>query len=270
MLSTPQVERYSRHLLLDEVGSVGQQKLLDARVLIVGLGGLGSPAALYLAAAGVGHLGLVDHDEVDLTNLQRQVIHHTPDVGTPKVDSAAAKLRALNPDVTVTPYRQLATVANAVDLIGEYDFVIDGTDNFSSKFLLNDAAYFARTPFCHAGVLRFIGQLMTVVPGATACYRCLFESPPPQGSIPRCSQAGVLGVVPGVLGTLQATEAIKHILGLGELLTDALLTYDATTMEFRKVEFARNPRCPLCGEVPRITLPGSDASHCPHARKDRT
>lgn len=270
MLSTPQVERYSRHLLLDEVGPVGQQKLLGARVLIVGLGGLGSPAALYLAAAGVGHLGLVDHDDVDLTNLQRQVIHHTPDVGTPKVDSAAAKLRALNPDVTITAYRQLATIANAVDLIAEYHFVIDGTDNFSSKFLLNDAAYFARTPFCHAGVLRYVGQLMTVVPGASACYRCLFESPPPPGSVPRCSQAGVLGVVPGVLGTLQATEALKHILGLGGLLTDALLTYDALTMTFRKIEFSRNPRCPLCGQAPRITSPGCDPNHHPNVREDRT
>lgn len=252
-LTDPQIERYSRHIILKEVGVAGQEKLLAAKVLLIGAGGLGAPAALYLAAAGVGTIGLVDGDRVDLTNLQRQVIHHTPDVGTDKVQSAATKMRALNPDVTVHTHKMLAQADNILELIRPYDFVLDGTDNFAAKFLVNDACYFARKPFSHAGILRFDGQLMTIVPGQSACYRCLFQAPPPPGAVPSCSQAGVLGVLAGVIGTLQATEAIKGVLGRGELLTNQLLTYNAWRMEFRKIAVRRNPRCPLCGAQPEIT-----------------
>ncbi len=252
-LSEQQIERYSRHIILKEVGGTGQEKLLASKVLIVGAGGLGAPAALYLAAAGIGTLGIIDDDKVDLTNLQRQVIHFTPDVGVPKVESARAKIETMNPDVTVKTYSLRATAANISEIIREYDFVIDGTDNFSSKFLINDACYFEKIPFSHAGILRFFGQLITVVPDASTCYRCVFHSPPPAGVVPSCSQAGVLGVLAGVIGSLQATEAIKYILGVGDLLTDTLLTYDALTMEFRSVKLNRNSQCALCGEKPTIT-----------------
>lgn len=252
-LTEQQIERYSRHIILEDVGGVGQEKLLDASVLIVGVGGLGSPAGLYLAAAGVGTVGIVDADVVDLTNLQRQVLHHTADVDGDKVTSAANKLRALNPDVTVRPYKQWARADSIRGIIRDYDFVIDGTDNFPAKFLVNDACYFERKPFAHAGVLRFDGQLMTVIPGESTCYRCVFNAPPPADIMPSCSQAGVLGVLPGVIGSLQATEAIKYLLGVGELLTNALLTYNALTMQFRKIPLRRNARCPICGDEPSIT-----------------
>ncbi|MBC8481067.1 MAG: molybdopterin-synthase adenylyltransferase MoeB [Planctomycetes bacterium] len=252
-LTEQQIERYSRHIILEEVGGIGQEKLLSSKVLIVGTGGLGSPVALYLAAAGVGTIGIVDGDKVDLSNLQRQIIHHTSDVGIEKVKSADNKIQAINPDVTVKTYHQLAKADNIRDIIREYDFVIDGTDNFAAKFLINDACYFEKTAFSHAGILRFIGQLMTILPGQSTCYRCVFNSPPPANAGPSCSQAGVLGVLPGVIGTLQATEAIKYLLGLGELLTDKLLTYDALAMNFRTVNFKRNPDCPLCGQNPKIT-----------------
>ena len=246
-LTEQQIERYSRHIILESVGGAGQEKLLSSRVLIVGAGGLGAPAALYLAAAGVGTIGLLDGDEVDLTNLQRQIVHHTCDVGRRKIVSAAEKLRAINPDVTVRTYDTWARANNIRDIITEYDFVIDGVDNFAAKFLINDACYFERIPFSHAGILQFEGQLMTVLPGRTACYRCLFRSPPPAGSVPSCGQAGVLGVLPGVVGSLQATEAIKYLLELGDLLTDSLLTYNALKMDFRKIGVGRSPNCPLCG-----------------------
>ncbi len=252
-LNEQQIKRYSRHIILEEVGGTGQEKLLASKVLIVGAGGLGSPAALYLAAAGVGTIGVIDGDKVDMTNLQRQIIHHTSDVGVEKVKSAANKIRAINPDVTVKTYQQLAMADNIREIIRDYDFVIDGTDNFSAKFLINDACYFEKIPFSHAGILRFTGQLITVLPGETTCYRCIFNSPPPAGAVPSCSQAGVLGVLAGVIGTLQATEAIKYVLGLGELLTDRLLAYDALTMDFPAVKLSRNPNCPLCGENPEIT-----------------
>ena len=251
-LTEEQIERYSRHIILAEVGGAGQEKLLASKVLIVGAGGLGSPAALYLAAAGVGTIGLIDADDVDLTNLQRQIIHHTDDVGTAKVVSAENKIRAINPDVTVRTYHQWALAANIRRIVREYDFVLDGTDNFPAKFLVNDACYFEKIPFSHAGILRFDGQLITVLPGQTACYRCIFAAPPPPGAVPSCSQAGVLGVLGGVIGALQATEAIKYLLTLGDLLTDAMLTYNALTMAFRKIELRRNPQCPLCGEDPEI------------------
>jgi molybdopterin-synthase adenylyltransferase len=252
-LTESQIERYSRHIILPEVGGKGQEKLLAGKVLLVGAGGLGCPAGLYLAAAGVGTLGLMDGDVVDLSNLQRQVAHHTPDLGKPKVESAAEKFRAINPDVTVRAYRERLTAANALPILRDYDFVIDGTDNFASKFLVADACHFAGKPYTHAGILRFNGQLMTVLPGKTACYRCVFNAPPPPGAVPSCSQAGVLGVLAGVIGTLQATEAVKFLLGQGELLTDKLLVYDGLRANFRTVSLKRNPKCPLCGEAPTIT-----------------
>lgn len=248
-----QIERYSRHVLVPEIGGRGQERLLAGKVLIVGTGGLGSPSGLYLAAAGVGVIGVMDHDRVELSNLQRQVIHSTPDLGQPKVSSAAAKMRALNPDVDVRTYSKRLTAENALQILPDYDFVIDGTDSFASKFLIADACHFAGKPYSHAGILQFVGQAITVVPGSSACYRCLFGAPPPPGAVPSCSQAGVLGVVAGMVGVLQATEAIKFLLGVGTLLTDSLLIYDALDMGFRKVKVRRNPRCPLCGETPRIT-----------------
>ncbi|MHB1462471.1 MAG: HesA/MoeB/ThiF family protein [Armatimonadota bacterium] len=252
-LTNDDIERYSRQILLKQVGGKGQELLLKSKVLIVGAGGLGSPVSMYLAAAGVGTIGLIDGDCVDVTNLQRQIVHFTRDVGTPKVVSAAEKLVAINPSVNVNTYHELALAHNILELVQGYDFVIDGTDNFPAKFLINDACYFAGVPFSHAGILRFDGQLFTVVPGKSACYRCLFDSPPPAGVVPTCSQAGVLGGVAGVIGSLQATEALKYILGVGDLLTDRMMVFDALAMRFREAKFKRNPRCPLCGDNPTIT-----------------
>ncbi|MFH1715713.1 MAG: molybdopterin-synthase adenylyltransferase MoeB [Planctomycetota bacterium] len=252
-LTEEQIDRYSRHIILEQVGGVGQEKLLSSKVLIIGAGGLGAPAGLYLAAAGVGTIGIVDGDKVELSNLQRQIIHHTADVATDKVKSAEAKMLAINPDMKVKTYHKLAKADNIREIIRDYDFVIDGTDNFPAKFLINDACYFEKIPFSHAGILRFDGQLMTVLPGETTCYRCIFSGPPPANAVPSCSQAGVLGVLAGVIGSLQATEAIKYLLGIGDLLTGKLLTYNALTMDFRKVGLNRNPSCPLCGQNPRIT-----------------
>ncbi|UCC98654.1 MAG: molybdopterin-synthase adenylyltransferase MoeB [Phycisphaerales bacterium] len=252
-LTEQQMERYSRHIILQQVGGAGQEKLLASKVLLVGAGGLGSPAGVYLAAAGVGTIGIVDGDRVDLSNLQRQIIHHTPDVGEDKVVSAKRKIRTINPDTKVITYDRRAVADNIREIIREYDFVIDGTDNFPAKFLINDACYFEKIPFSHAGILQFDGQMITVLPGQTTCYRCIFGAPPPANTVPSCSQAGVLGVLAGVVGSLQATEAIKYLLGIGELLTGTLLTYNALTLEFRKVRLNRNPDCPLCGEAPQIT-----------------
>jgi adenylyltransferase/sulfurtransferase len=252
-LTEQQIERYSRQIILEEVGGTGQEKLLSSKVLIVGAGGLGAPAALYLAAAGIGTIGIIDSDRVDLTNLQRQIIHHTSDIGTEKVGSAKAKILAINPDVNVRTYNAKANAEDISEVIRQYDFVIDGTDNFPAKFLVNDACYFEKIPFSHAGILRFHGQLITVLPGETTCYRCIFRSPPPAGVVPSCSEAGVLGALAGVIGSLQATEAMKYLLGTGDLLTDAMLIYNALTMEFRKVRLNRSPNCPLCGKNPQIT-----------------
>jgi adenylyltransferase/sulfurtransferase len=252
-LNEQQIERYSRQIILQEVGGVGQEKLLGSKIVIVGAGGLGSPAALYLAAAGIGTVGIVDSDKVDLTNLQRQIIHQTNDLETEKANSAAAKMRAINPDVTVKTYTTRLTAANISEIIRGYDFVIDGADNFPTKFLINDACYFEKVPFSHAGILRFYGQLMTVLPGESTCYRCIFRSPPPAGVVPSCAEAGVLGALPGVIGSLQATEALKYLLGVGQLLTNRLLTYDALKMDLRAVELKQNPDCPLCGASPEIT-----------------
>ena len=252
-LTEQQKQRYSRNIMLEQVGATGQEKLLSSKILIFGAGGLGSPAALYLAAAGVGAIGIVDADKVDLANLQRQIIHNTNDVGVQKVASAEARMRAINPDVKVKTYHQRAKADNITEIIRGYDFVIDCTDNFPAKFLVNDACYFEKIAFSHAGILRFEGQLITVLPGQTTCYRCIFRAPPPVDVAPSRSQAGVLGVLPGVIGSLQATEAIKYLLRIGDLLTGTLLTYNALTMEFRKVRLKRNPDCPLCGENPQIT-----------------
>lgn len=247
-----QIERYSRHIILQNVGVEGQQKILEGKVLIVGAGGLGSPAALYLAASGVGTIGLIDGDVVDMTNLQRQVIHFTDDVNKPKVLSAKEKIAQLNPDVNVVTYQELLSTYNIFDIIKEYDIVIDGTDNFPTKFLVNDACVLAGKPFSHGGILRFEGQTFTHTP-RNACYRCAFNSPPPPNAVPTCSQAGVLGSIAGMLGTIQATEVLKFFVGQGTLLTNRLLTFNALSMEFRNISFKRNPRCPICGEHPTIT-----------------
>lgn len=252
--SNEQLERYSRHIILKEIGVKGQKKLLNASVLIIGAGGLGAPAALYLAAAGVGKIGIVDADNVDLSNLQRQVIHTTDDIGKPKVESAAETMKAINPDVEVVTYKDYVSSYNIMDLIKDYDFIIDGTDNFPAKFLINDACVMAKKPFSHAGIIRFKGQLMTVVPGEGPCYRCVFKSPPPPDAVPTCKQAGVIGAMGGVIGSLQAMEAIKYITGVGELLVGQLLTYDALKMEFHKIKLPpRGCGCAVCSKDPTIT-----------------
>jgi len=252
-LRDDQIERYSRHIILKDVGGAGQEKILASKVLIIGTGGLGAPAALYLAAAGVGTLGLIDGDRVDMTNLQRQVIHFTPDVGKPKVQSAKEKISQINPDVNVVTYEDVVHSQNILDLISGYDFVIDGTDNFSAKFLINDACVIAKKPYSHGGILRFDGQTMTIIPGESACYRCVFLNPPPKNAVPTCSQAGVLGAIAGMLGTIQAAEALKFITGVGELVSNRLLIFDAKTMNFRNAKFKRNPKCPVCSDHPSIT-----------------
>lgn len=250
-----QLERYSRHIILSEVGVKGQKRLIDSKVLIIGAGGLGAPAALYLAAAGVGMIGIADVDVVELSNLQRQVIHTTPDVGKTKVQSAKETMEAINPDVTVNTYHTFVTSDNIMELIADYDFIIDGTDNFPAKFLINDACVLAKKPFSHAGIIRFQGQLMTYVPGEGPCYRCVFKSPPPPNAVPTCRQAGVIGAMGGVIGSLQAMEAVKYIVKKGELLTGYLLTYDALKMEFRKIKLPDCPDCEVCGEHPTILNP---------------
>ena len=247
-----QIERYSRHILLKGVGGKGQQKLLDAKVLIVGAGGLGSPVALYLAAAGVGTIGIVDADSVELSNLQRQIVHMTQDVDRPKVISAKETLNELNPDVTVVPYRARVGEDNVLELISDYDFIVEGTDNFPTKFLVNDACVFADKPFSQGGILRFQGQTMTHLPGS-ACYRCVYDSPPPKEAVPSCSEAGVFGAIAGILGTIQAAETIKFLTGVGTVLANKVLFFDALPMEFRSVDVSPNPDCPVCGENPSIT-----------------
>ena len=244
--------RYSRHILLQDVGVEGQEKIRNGKVLVIGAGGLGAPVALYLAAAGVGTIGIVDGDVVDLSNLQRQVIHFTEDVGKPKVESAKEKIQRINPNVKVVTYQTFLMADNALDIIKDYDFIIDGTDNFPVKFLINDACVMANKPFSHGGILRFEGQTFTHLPG-TACYRCLFGAPPPPGAVPTCSQAGVLGAIAGMLGTIQAAEALKFLTGIGQLLTDKLLTFNAKTMDFRKIRTRRHDGCPICGKNPTVT-----------------
>ncbi len=249
-----QLERYSRHIILDEIGVKGQKKLLNAKVLIIGAGGLGAPAALYLAAAGVGTIGIVDADVVDLSNLQRQVIHTTNDLGKKKVDSAEETIKAINPEVKVNKYYDFVTSKNIREIIREYDFILDGTDNFPAKFLINDACVMEKKPFSHAGIIRFNGQLTTVIPGEGPCYRCIFKNPPPKDAVPTCKQAGVIGAMGGVIGSLQAMEAVKYITGVGELLVGYLLTYDALKMEFHKIKLPdRGDGCAVCKDDPEIT-----------------
>ena len=250
--SAEQIERYSRHILLQDVGVEGQEKISNGKVLVIGAGGLGAPVLLYLAAAGVGTLGVIDSDVVDLSNLQRQVIHFTPDVGKPKVISAKEKINQLNPDVKVIDYHQLFTAENAFEIIRDYDFIVDGTDNFPVKFLINDACVLAGKPFSHGGILRFEGQTLTHLPG-TACYRCIFNSPPPPNAVPTCAQAGVLGAIAGMLGTIQAAETLKYLTGTGNLLTNRLLVFNAKEMNFRTVKVEKNHKCPVCGDHPSIT-----------------
>ena len=248
-----QIERYSRHIILPEVGGVGQVKIREASCIVIGAGGLGAPAAMYLAAAGIGKLGIIDDDEVDLSNLQRQVIHHTRDVGVHKADSARGKINAMNPDVEVVTYHERLMAANAREMVADYDYILDGTDNFATKFLVNDLAVLTGKPMVHGGILRFTGQVMAIVPGKSACYRCVFRDAPPEGVVPSCQEAGVLGVLAGVIGTIQATEVLKMILGVGDVLTDRLLTYNALETDFREVKLKRQASCPVCGDNPTIT-----------------
>ncbi len=251
--TTEQLERYSRHILLQDVGVEGQEKLLEAKVLIVGAGGLGCPAALYLAAAGVGTIGIVDNDVVEISNLQRQIAHFTDDIGRSKVESARAKMLEINPELDIRAYNLCLNAANIRGIISKYDFVIDGTDNFPTKFLVNDACVMENISLSHGGILRFDGQTTTIVPNESACYRCSFRTPPPPNAVPTCSQAGVLGAVAGMLGTIQATEALKFITGVGTLLTNTLLSFNAKTMAFRKVNLRKQADCPVCGDNPSIT-----------------
>lgn len=260
-----QIHRYSRHILLPEVGGIGQARLLKARVLVIGAGGLGSPVILYLAAAGVGTIGVIDDDAVELSNLQRQVLHGTASIGAAKVESARAAVAAINPDVTLVPHQVRLDAANALELIGQYDIVADGSDNFATRFLVNDACYLAGKPLVSAAILRFDGQLATFKAHETGpCYRCLYHDLPPPGQIPSCSQAGILGAVAGVMGSMQATEVLKEILGIGDSMAGSLLIYDALATTFRKVRVKPDPACPLCGThaITDLSRHGSTAPVC--------
>ena len=252
-LTNEEVLRYSRHLILPEVGVEGQLKLKQAKVLCVGAGGLGSPLALYLAAAGVGTLGLVDFDVVDLTNLQRQIIHGTADVGRNKLDSAAESIATINPNVDVRKFEIRLTSANAIDIIREFDIVADGTDNFATRYLVNDACVLTGRPNVYGSVFRFEGQASVFATPEGPCYRCLYPEPPPPGAVPSCAEGGVLGILPGLVGVIQATEVIKLILGLGETLVGRLLLIDALAMRFRELKLRKNRECPVCGEHPSLT-----------------
>ena len=252
-LTRDQILRYSRHLIMPEVGIEGQQKLKDAGILLIGAGGLGSPLGLYLAAAGIGRLGIVDFDTVDFTNLQRQIIHRTEDVGRLKVESAKERINAVNPDVQVTAYNTKISRDNILEIIAPYDVVIDGTDNFPTRYLVNDACIFRKKPNVYGSIFRFDGQATVFYPFKGPCYRCLYPEPPPPGMVPSCAEGGVLGVLPGIIGVIQATEAIKLILGQGEPLIGRLLLYNALKMEFREVALKRDPDCPVCGEHPTVT-----------------
>ncbi len=251
-LTPQQVKRYSRHIIMPQIGSRGQRKLIGSKVLIIGAGGLGGPVALYLALAGVGTIGLVDFDVVDLSNLQRQILHTTESVGKPKVVSAVETLGRYNPEVNVVTHEYPINSENAMELIAQYDVIVNGADNFATRYLVNDAAYLNNKPLVDGSILIFDGQVTTYVPGS-GCYRCLFPEPPPPGMVPNCAEAGVLGALTGTIGSLQATEVVKLILGIGEPLIGRLLLVDALSMEFRVVRTRRNPNCPLCGDHPTVT-----------------
>ncbi|MCX8252057.1 MAG: molybdopterin-synthase adenylyltransferase MoeB [Dehalococcoidia bacterium] len=247
-----QVQRYSRHIIMPDVGSVGQRKLLGSSVLIVGAGGLGSPIALYLAIAGVGTIGIVDFDTVDLSNLQRQILHQESDIGRPKVESAKETLLSYNPDLNVILHDEPITSDNAMDIIPNYDVIVNGADNFQARYLVNDASFLAGKPLVDGSILLFDGQASTYIPGQ-GCYRCIFPEPPPPGEVPSCAEAGVLGALPGMIGTIQATEVIKVLLGIGDPLAGRLLIIDALSMDFRVLKVRRNLDCPLCGDNPTVT-----------------
>src|ERR1700758_513909 len=253
VLSNDEILRYSRHLIMPEVGMEGQQKLKAAKVLCIGAGGLGSPLALYLTAAGVGTLGMVDFDVVDYTNLQRQIIHSTADVGRKKLDSAADKLKAINPFVKLRTFDTKLTSANALELFREFDIVADGTDNFPTRYLVNDACVLTGKPNVYGSIFRFEGQASVFATEEGPCYRCLYPEPPPPGLVPSCAEGGVLGILPGLVGVMQATEVIKLILGVGEPLIGRLLLVDALGMKFRELKLRKNPDCPVCGTHPTVT-----------------
>ena len=247
-----QVKRYSRHIIMGDVGSSGQRKLMQSKALIIGAGGLGSPSAVYLALAGVGTIGIVDFDVVELSNLQRQILHHTSDVGRSKVDSARDNIKSYNPDVNVVLHDVRLESDNAIDIISQYDLVINGADNFATRYLVNDACYLLNKTLVDGSILIFDGQATVFLPGE-GCYRCLFPEPPPPGMVPNCAEAGVLGALTGLVGSIQATEALKQLIGIGESLTSRLLLIDALSMTFREVKLKRNPSCPLCGDSPTVT-----------------
>ena len=251
-LTPDQVNRYSRHIIMGDVGSKGQRALMGSKALIIGAGGLGSPSAIYLSLAGVGTVGIVDFDVVELSNLQRQVLHHTADVGRPKVQSAVDNIKAYNPDVNVVVHETRLESDNAMEIISQYDLVINGADNFATRYLVNDACYLLNKPLVDGSILIFDGQATVFLPGE-GCYRCLFPSPPPPGMVPNCAEAGVLGALTGLVGSIQATEALKYFLGIGESLSSRLLLIDALSMTFREVRLKKNPKCPLCGDNPTVT-----------------
>jgi molybdopterin/thiamine biosynthesis adenylyltransferase len=247
-----QIERYSRHIMLPEVGGSGQQKMLEARVLLLGAGGLGSPAAYYLAAAGIGNLGIVDFDQVDLSNLQRQIIHSTERIGMLKTESAKKTIQALNPDVNVTLYNEKMDSSNIMNLIEGYDYIVDGSDNFPTRYLVNDACVMKNKTLIHGSIYRFEGQVTVFKPGDGPCYRCLYPEPPPPGMVPNCQEGGVLGVLAGVIGNLQVVEVLKLVLGIGKPLVGKLLIYDALNTEFRNLRLRKDTNCPICSEKPTI------------------
>ena len=248
-----QIERYSRHIILPEVGGSGQQKMLEARVLLLGAGGLGSPAAYYLAAAGIGNLGIVDFDRVDLSNLQRQIIHSTERIGMLKTESAKKTIEALNPDVNISLYNERLDSSNIMNLIEGYDYIVDGSDNFPTRYLVNDACIMRNKTLIHGSIYRFEGQVTVFKPGDGPCYRCLYPEPPPPGMVPNCQEGGVLGVLAGVIGNLQVVEVLKLVLGIGKTLVGKLLIYDALNTEFRNLRLRKDTNCPICSEKPTIT-----------------
>lgn len=251
-LREDQIERYSRQIILPHIGGKGQEKLLSARVLVIGAGGLGSPASLYLAAAGIGKIGIVDSDEVELNNLQRQILHSTKDVGRPKAESAKDRMSGLNTDVDIVARKIRLSSENILDVVKDYDIIVDGSDNFPTRYLVNDACVLSKKPLSHGGIFRFDGQAMTILPGKGPCYRCLFPEPPPPGAMPSCQEAGILGAVAGVIGVIQANEVLKLVLGIGEPLVGRLLVFNALDSSFRTVKVHKNKDCPICGDNPTI------------------
>ena len=251
--SKEQIERYSRHIILKEVGGMGQTKLLESKVLLIGAGGLGSPIAVYLAAAGVGTLGIIDDDVVDLSNLQRQILHGTSDIGISKTKSAEATITEMNPDVKVIPINERINSENAFQILEQYDLIVDGCDNFPTRYLINDACVMLGKPIVHGSIFQFDGQVTVLYPGKGPCYRCIFPEPPPAGLAPSCQEAGVFGVLPGIIGTIQAVEAIKILLDIGDSLIGTLLLFDALTMNFNRMKLRQDENCPMCGENPTIT-----------------